>query len=108
MQDLEAIKEEFNEDVRQSYNVPRDHSYDSIPLLRLLVKHNGDGVKVAKELLVLDKASYYDALKRLKKLKLLDYSIEALVLNKNKGYDQLFTDDELLEARRRLRDIDSA
>src|SRR5258706_3940392 len=100
MPDLEAIKQEFNKDVQQSYKVPKARGYDSIPILRLLVKYNGDGVKVAKELLVLDKASYDVPLKRLKKLKLLDYSIEALVLNKDKGYDHLFTTDELLEARR--------
>ena len=82
------------------YGVAKSHDYLATYFKRML--DTLGGVATAKHLLA--KHEVQSGLMKLWELRLLDHSVEALVLQER--FAPLFTPDELAEARRRLAALD--
>jgi len=94
-----TLETDFDREMRHIYEVAKQHDYVAHYFLQMLEEHGG--VETAKRLLRTDQPQ--TGLYKLWELKLLDSSTEALVLNER--YRPLFSDAEIAEARRRLKEL---
>ena len=96
---MDKLKAEFDEAMRDVYRRGKDElNYNANYLLKMIGEHGG--VETARYLLAVDKLS--DGFVKLWRHERLDLSVECLVLNKR--FRELFNDDQLKTAHRRLRD----
>jgi|SRR3990172_845883 len=96
MPDLEL---DFQRGMMSVYETARQHGYIASYFKQMLDRHGG--VEAAKRLLAGEVIQ--SGLMRLWELKLLNHSMEALVIQER--FRSLFTDDEVAEARRRLDEL---
>ena len=93
---MTVLADEFHRTMIGVYETAKDYEYYATYFKQMLDEHGG--VETAKRLLA--KAEIQQGLMRLWEMKLLDHSMEALVIQER--FRPLFTDAEVQEARRRL------
>ncbi len=91
-----SIEAEFEEALHGTYNSAKARGYIATYFLQMLEEHGGVGTVNR----LLAKSEAQAGLYKLWELDLLDQSMEALVLQKK--FRSLFTETEIVEARRRL------
>lgn len=96
MTDLER---QFHSAMISVYENAKDHDYFATYFKRMLDTY--EGVGTAKRLLV--KQEIQEGLMKLWEMKLLNQSMEALVIQER--FKTLFTDTEIAEAKRRLEEL---
>ena len=94
-----TLEDEFHRAMVGVYEVAKDHDYFATYFKRMLDEHKG--VETARRLLA--RQEIQAGLMKLWELKLLDHSVEALVIQER--FRPLFTEDEVQEARRRLEEL---
>jgi hypothetical protein len=95
-----TLEVQFDQAMENVYEVAKDHGYFPSDFKKMLDKRGG--VETARRLLSARKVQA--GLMRLWELKLLDYSVEALVLQER--FRPLFTAAEQEEAHLRLEELD--
>jgi hypothetical protein len=93
------LDEQFHHAMIGIYENAKQHDYFATYFKRMLDEYGG--VQTAKRLLA--KQEIQDGLMKLWEIKLLDQSMEALVIQEK--YNPLFTPEEISEARRRLEEL---
>lgn len=94
-----SLETEFTAALRGTYEAARKRGYVATYFLQMLEEHGG--LETAKRLLA--KSEPQQGLFELWNLNLLHESMEAVVLKEK--YRELFTDDEMAEAHRRLEEL---
>jgi hypothetical protein len=92
-----GLKEEFTLELRGTIEAARNRNYIPTYFIRMLDQY--DGVETAKRLLAT--SEFQSGLIKLYELELLEDSMERVVIKPK--YSPLFDEDEIEEARRRLR-----
>ena len=93
---MSDLSELFHKNMVQVYEKAKDQDYFATQFKSMLDQHGG--VETAKRLLA--KSQPQTGLFRLWEMKILDSSMEALVIQER--FSELFTDEEINEARNRL------
>ncbi len=96
---MATLEEQFHHAMIGIYENAKDHDYFATYFKRMLDTYQGVGT--AKRLLV--KQEIQEGLMKLWEMKLLDQSMEALVIQER--FKPLFTDAEIAEALRRLEEL---
>ena len=96
---MATFEDEFHRAMIGVYETAKDHEYFATYFKRMVDSYGG--VEAAKRLLAA--RDIQAGLRRLWQLKLLDHSMEALVIQER--FQPLFTDEEISEARRRLEEL---
>jgi hypothetical protein len=96
---MTELENQFHGAMIGIYENAKDYDYFATYFKRMLDTYQG--VETAKRLLA--KQEIQDGLMKLWEMKLLDQSMEALVIQER--FKPLFTDAEIAEARRRLEEL---
>lgn len=96
---MATLEEQFHRAMIGVYENAKDHEYFATYFKRMLDEYRG--LETAKRLLA--KQEIQDGLMRLWEMKLLDQSMEALVIQER--FKPLFTPTEIAEAQRRLEEL---
>ena len=94
-----SLEDELTQELRGTYEAARQRGYVATYFLQMLEEHGGR--ETARRLLA--KSEPQSGLFELWQLNLLHESMEAVVLQEK--YRELFTNDELAEAYRRLEEL---
>jgi hypothetical protein len=97
---MATLEEQFHHAMIGVYENAKDHDYFATYFKRMLDEY--EGLETAQRLLA--KQEIQTGLMKLYEKKLLDQSMEALVIQER--FKSLFTDAEIAEARRRLDELD--
>ena len=92
---MAALEEQFHRAMIGVYENAKDHDYYATYFKRMIDEYGG--IQAAKRLLA--KQEIQEGLMKLWRMKLLNQSMEALVIQER--FKSLFTDGEIAEARRR-------
>ena len=95
-----SLESEFQVAMETTYEEGAKRGYYPTYFMQMLQDYGGVGT--AKRLLA--KREPQTGLMKLYEIGLLDYSVEAYVIKER--YQPLFTEEEITEARRRLKDLD--
>ena len=96
---MTELKKQFHHAMISVYENAKDHDYFATYFKRMIDEYGG--VQAAKRLLA--KQEIQEGLMKLWGMKLLNQSMEALVIQER--FKSLFTDSEIAEARRRLEEL---
>ena len=96
---MATLEEQFHYAMIGIYENAKDHHYFATYFKRMLDEYQG--VETAKRLLA--KKEIQEGLMKLWEMKMLNQSMEALVIQER--FKSLFTDAEVVEARRRLEEL---
>ncbi|MFZ5821222.1 MAG: hypothetical protein ACOYYJ_15105 [Chloroflexota bacterium] len=94
-----SLAAEFTQALEQTIEIAKEHKYTPTLFMQMLREYGG--VETAKRLLANKEAQ--TGLYKLWELDLLRESMEAVVLRKK--FESLFTEEELAEAHRRLKEL---
>ncbi len=97
---MSTLEDEFQRGMIQVYEVAKDHGYVPSYFKQMLDQYKG--VETAKRLLATREIQY--GFTKLWEMKLLDHTVEALVIQER--FQPLFTQEEIQEAHRRLEELD--